>query len=95
MRFFHGRGGSAGRGAADARDAVAAQPPEVRNGRLKVTEQGEVISDRYGLPSLARRNLELAVTSVVGGLVARPSIAPTWYEISGAWPSARSTPTSN
>jgi phosphoenolpyruvate carboxylase len=68
LRFFHGRGGSAGRGAADAREAIAAQPPAARSGRFKVTEQGEVIGARYGLPSLARRNLELAVTSVVNGL---------------------------
>ncbi len=65
VRFFHGRGGSVGRGAADARDAVEAQPAEARNGRFKVTEQGEVIGARYGLPSLARRNLELALTSAV------------------------------
>ena len=78
MRFFHGRGGSVGRGAADAREAVAAQPPQTRSGRFKVTEQGEVITARYGLPSLARRNLELAVTSVVAGLEPAPAIDPGW-----------------
>jgi phosphoenolpyruvate carboxylase len=81
LRYFHGRGGSSGRGAADAREAIAAQPPQVRNGRFKVTEQGEVISARYGLPSLARRNLELAVTSVIGGLD-RPADFPLeWFAV--------------
>jgi phosphoenolpyruvate carboxylase len=81
LRYFHGRGGSSGRGAADAREATAAQPPEVRNGRFKVTEQGEVISARYGLPSLARRNFELAVTSVIGGLAPAASAKPEWFAI--------------
>ena len=81
LRFFHGRGGSVGRGAADAREAVAAQPPQTRSGRFKVTEQGEVITARYGLPSLARRNLEIAVTSVLGGLVERPHIPAEWSAI--------------
>jgi len=74
VRFFHGRGGSAGRGVADARVAIAAQPGLARTGRFKVTEQGEVISARYGLPSLARRNLELAVTSVLGGFTPLPPV---------------------
>jgi phosphoenolpyruvate carboxylase len=79
MRFFHGRGGSVGRGAADAREAVAAQPPQARGGRFKVTEQGEVIGARYGLPSLARRNLELAVSAVIAGGAERvPDLSPAW-----------------
>jgi phosphoenolpyruvate carboxylase len=79
VRFFHGRGGSVGRGAADAREAVAAQPPQARGGRFKVTEQGEVIGARYGLPSLARRNLELAVSAVVAGAAeAVPELSRAW-----------------
>ena len=79
IRFFHGRGGSVGRGAADAREAIAAMPPEMRKGRFKVTEQGEVIRARYGMPSLARRNLELAVTAVLGGMAEEPApVAEAW-----------------
>jgi phosphoenolpyruvate carboxylase len=82
VRFFHGRGGSVGRGAADAREAIATQPPQTRHGRFKVTEQGEVIGARYGLPSLARRNLELAVTAVLGAPAQPPPREePAWYAV--------------
>ena len=82
LRFFHGRGGSVGRGAADAREAVAAQPPQARGARFKVTEQGEVIGARYGLPSLARRNLELAVTSVLAGAAETvPDLSPAQVNV--------------
>ena len=88
VRFFHGRGGSVGRGAADARDAIEAQPPDARSGWFKVTEQGEVIGARYGLPSLARRNLEMALTSAAeaaaGARAAggrRETIAPAWAAV--------------
>ena len=78
VRYFHGRGGSVGRGVADAYEAIAAQPPQARNGRFKVTEQGEVISARYGLPSLARRNLEIAVTAVARGFASAAPLRPGW-----------------
>jgi phosphoenolpyruvate carboxylase len=81
-RFFHGRGGSVGRGAATAHEAVDAQPPPARTGELKITEQGEVIGARYGLPSLARRHLELAVTAVAASLAAPPTPAPAdWFAL--------------
>jgi phosphoenolpyruvate carboxylase len=81
-RFFHGRGGSVGRGAATLREAVDAQPPEARTGELKITEQGEVIGARYGLPSLARRNLELAVTSVAASLAEPAAPLPAdWFTL--------------
>jgi phosphoenolpyruvate carboxylase len=79
LRFFHGRGGSVGRGAADAREAIDAQPQQARSGRFKVTEQGEVIGARYGLPSLARRNLELAFTSALLATEPAPdAVPPAW-----------------
>ncbi|TAM58006.1 phosphoenolpyruvate carboxylase [bacterium] len=74
LTFFHGRGGSLGRGAAAPHRAMALQPSEAHDGRFKVTEQGEVIASRYGLPSLARRNLELLTTSVYRSLDERPPL---------------------
>ncbi len=65
LRFFHGRGGSIARGVADPRQSIADTPPNARSGRFKQTEQGEVIASRYGLPSLARRNLEIIATSLL------------------------------
>ena len=64
LRFFHGRGGSIGRGAADSSSAMRLQPPGAHDGRFKLTEQGEVISSKFGLPSLTRRNLDLLFTAV-------------------------------
>ncbi len=64
VRFFHGRGGSIARGVADPRQSIADTPPAARSWHFKQTEQGEVIASRYGLPSLARRNLEIVATSL-------------------------------
>ena len=61
LRYFHGRGGTIGRGGGRAGRAILAAPPAARSGRLRFTEQGEVITFRYALPDMARRHLEQIV----------------------------------
>jgi phosphoenolpyruvate carboxylase len=72
LTIFHGRGGALGRGGGPANRAVLAQAPGSVAGRFKVTEQGEVIFARYGLPAIARRHLEQVASAVL--LASSPAV---------------------
>ena len=65
LTLFHGRGGAIGRGGGPANRAILAQAPGSIEGRLKLTEQGEVVAARYGHPELAQRHLEQLTNAVL------------------------------
>lgn len=65
LRLFHGRGGTVGRGGGRSSEAIRALPPVVHNGRIRMTEQGEIISFRYALPDIARRHVEQLINATL------------------------------
>ncbi|KMK75609.1 phosphoenolpyruvate carboxylase [Alkalihalobacillus pseudalcaliphilus] len=65
LKFFHGRGGSLGRGGGPLNRSIVSQPVETLGDGVKITEQGEVLSSRYLLESIAFRNLEQATSALV------------------------------
>ena len=67
LKFFHGRGGALGRGGGPLERSILSQPPEALQGKVKITEQGEVISQRYSHKGIAMRSLEAAVSAVLSG----------------------------
>ena len=75
LTLFHGRGGSIGRGGGPTHTAIQSQPPGSVDGRLRVTEQGEMIQSKFGIPDIALRTLEVYTTAVAEATL-RPSPEP-------------------
>lgn len=73
LTLFHGRGGTVGRGGGPANRAILAQPPESVHGRIRLTEQGETITNRYANPELAHRHLDQLLHAVLRQSIVRPT----------------------
>lgn len=76
LKLFHGRGGTIGRGGGPAHDAIASQPPGTLDGGLRVTEQGETIRYKFGLPNLAVRSLHLYASAILESLIHPQPVPP-------------------
>ncbi|MDT0584160.1 phosphoenolpyruvate carboxylase [Brumicola blandensis] len=81
LTLFHGRGGTIGRGGLPAKAAIHSQPPGSLTGGFRVTEQGETIRYKFGMPQLAKRSLSIYAAAVVEAMLSPPP-APkeTWRE---------------
>lgn len=81
LTFFHGRGGSLGRGGGPAARSILSLPSRTFSGSLRLTEQGEVLADRYDDPRIAHRHFEQVIWSslLASGLPA-PEISNEWYQ---------------
>ena len=81
VTLFHGRGGSVGRGGGPTYIAIQSQPPGSVDGTLRVTEQGEMIQAKFGLPGIALRTLEVYLSATLEATVATPPpTEPGWRD---------------
>lgn len=82
LELFHGRGGSIGRGGGPTNRAILSAPPNSMKGRIKITEQGEVIAYRYSNADIARRHLNQVMHAVLlaGGMPPQPDARPEWRD---------------
>jgi phosphoenolpyruvate carboxylase len=79
ITLFHGRGGSVGRGGGPTHLAIRSQPPGSVDGTLRVTEQGEMIQAKFGLPGIALRTLEVYTTATLEATLAPSAqVEPRW-----------------
>jgi phosphoenolpyruvate carboxylase len=82
LTLFHGRGGTVGRGGGPSHTAILAQPPGSVDGSLRVTEQGEMIRFKFGVPEIAVRNLELYTSATLEATLApAPGPKPEWRQL--------------
>jgi phosphoenolpyruvate carboxylase len=79
LTLFHGRGGSVGRGGGPTHLAIQSQPPGSINGSIRVTEQGEMVDAKFGLPAIADRTLEVYTTATLeASLLQSAAIPEAW-----------------
>lgn len=82
LTLFHGRGGTVGRGGGPAQRAILAQPPGSVKGRLRVTEQGEMIRFKFGFPAVALRSLKIYLAAVLEATLLPPKAAENeWRQL--------------
>lgn len=82
LNLFHGRGGTIGRGGGPAHQAILSQPPGSLKGGFRVTEQGEMIRFKFGLPEVAIHNFKLYTSAVLeANLLPPPKPKAEWYAV--------------